>query len=582
MFLGVPQQASAEAISVAASVDQTTVRLDGNIFLTIAVNGTQDVSPVAVPTIDGFDVRYQGPASQFRVINGEVFKSASFSYRLYPRKVGKFVIPSFSLNVAGQSYTTDPITVEVLDVGTPANNPNAAGQQEALSLEDRIILQLQVPGQDVYVNEKVPVKVLLLWTGVNLDPEQYPVIDVPGVSLEKFSLPKQSAQVVNGLNYNILEFNTFLYPTREGKVALGPASMVASLLIQDNSSNFDSFFDSFFNRVSKRPLQIKSNTTELNVLPLPEEGKPVPFSNGVGQYQFEATISPQEVAVGDPVTVKMAVSGTGRVDALDLPVITASEQLKVYEPNIKLEGDKKILEQVIIPTTENLSEIPALSFHYFDPVAGKYQIITRGPFPMKVLKGTYSPSTPVIENSIPTVSSTVETLGEDIVFIKEDLGDIKPSGYRLYAQTSFVVLALVLFIFWCVSYVYLRYSHRMKTDPAFARKLLAPRFARQGMRNAKQMLSRNDVQAFYACLFKTLQTYLGHSLHLPAKGLTWDSLAHHPKIKSCDPVLREKLKILFEECDRVRYAAMSIDQKTMADSLRRLEELINLWERKRG
>src|SRR5690606_34729625 len=76
-------------------------------------------------------------------------------------------------------------------------------------------------------------------------------------------------------------------------------------------SLFDDFFgDSFFG--SKRGyehLAIPSNPLSLEVLPLPEQGRPAEFTGLIGEFRFEAQAAPTEVSVGDPITLTIRVSG---------------------------------------------------------------------------------------------------------------------------------------------------------------------------------------------------------------------------------------------------------------------------------
>jgi len=43
-------------------------------------------------------------------------------------------------------------------------------------------------------------------------------------------------------------------------------------------------------------------------------------------------------------------------------------------------GDEKTAEEVIIPTSEGIKEVPALHFSYFDTFLKDYKTITQGPF----------------------------------------------------------------------------------------------------------------------------------------------------------------------------------------------------------
>ena len=51
--------------------------------------------------------------------------------------------------------------------------------------------------------------------------------------------------------------------------------------------------------------------------PLPvERSRPPDFSGAVGQFKFTAEGNPNRVKIGDPVTMKMKVTGSGNFDRM--------------------------------------------------------------------------------------------------------------------------------------------------------------------------------------------------------------------------------------------------------------------------
>jgi len=62
---------------------------------------------------------------------------------------------------------------------------------------------------------------------------------------------------------------------------------------------------------------IASPSSELKVLPLPTQGQPKDFSGAVADFQVSSDISPARVAAGDPLTLRLHVSGVGNFDRVD-------------------------------------------------------------------------------------------------------------------------------------------------------------------------------------------------------------------------------------------------------------------------
>src|SRR3989344_3629000 len=92
----------AEDITFETEVNAPQVALDDSLQLTLKITGTQNVSPIELPAIDGFTSRFIGPATHVSIINGQSSTTKSFIYLLYPQKTGTFIIPAFTLELEGK------------------------------------------------------------------------------------------------------------------------------------------------------------------------------------------------------------------------------------------------------------------------------------------------------------------------------------------------------------------------------------------------------------------------------------------------------------------------------------------------
>src|SRR3989338_10935035 len=120
---------AAEDITFETEVNAPQVALDDSLQLTLRITGTQNVSPIELPAIDGFTSRFIGPATSVSIINGQSSVTKSFIYVLYPQRTGKFTIPAFTLELEGKKYTSAPVEIDVVDQvssgpqpGGPAHN----------------------------------------------------------------------------------------------------------------------------------------------------------------------------------------------------------------------------------------------------------------------------------------------------------------------------------------------------------------------------------------------------------------------------------------------------------------------------
>ncbi len=583
----------AQDISVEAKMNASQIVLGEAGMLSINIQGAQNVAPVPIPAIDGLDIRYVGPQTQFVFNNGQQSSSISFRYTVFPLKAGHYEIPSLQIAIDGQNYTTNALDIEVTEdqsrAGSSALGSQSSSGTESQSVKDKAFLVLKVPKTEVYLNEPLPVKIMLFVSDFSLTDIEYPVLEALGIDVGKFEQAKQYAQAIGGIRYDIVEFNTVIYPTRTGEVKLGPAKLDCNILAQDRSQNqsrfgrFDSsfdddFFNQFFGRSEKRPLSLESADVTINVLPLPQEGKPESFSGAVGQFDFQASIGPEEVKVGDPITLRMKIRGTGNLKAANFPILP-QDNFKFYDPEIKEENNVKTLEQVIIPQTDQITQVPILQFSYFNPEFKKYEAITQGPFPIKVTKPNEAESLKVVGLEQSDSLPKFEVLGRDIVFIKEEPDKFRSRGFHLYKSLGcYIFLAAFIFL-WGGLYMFYRHTHKLQTDTMYAKRLLAPRQARKGLLEAKKLMEQGKRMEFYDTLFKTLQEYLANKFHLSLGAVTLENVQASLNSKEGNETFGAQLKILFDECEMARFAAVSFEKENMRQSYLRLEKLIDYCER---
>ena len=431
----------ADNVSFDASVNTAKISLGSAIQLTLTINNAKSSQPIELPKVDGFESRYLGPSTRVSIVNGQYSSSIAYVYTLFPLKTGKFQIPAITTEIEGKTYTSKPIDVEVADTVAAATAPQEEQEyRQPAGLENKIFLTLEVSKTEAYDGEKIPVTIKLFVNGLSARDIQLPEFEHAGFSADEFSKPKQYQQVVGGVMYEVVEFNTNIYPARTGELTLGPANLALNLLYKSSSrsrpspfGDFGSFFDddffnSFFDNYQKHPLVLKSAGLDVRVNPLPAEGKPQDFSGAVGQFDFKTQAGPSSLKVGDPVTLRMTVSGNGDLKNIKMPTLENIEGFKLYDPQIKEENGSKILEQVLIPANEQVKEIPEISFSYFDPEQKKYQTIKQGPFVLKVAGANKEEGLKVVvpakEKNAPVVSEErpQEQIGRDIIFIKEEAG----------------------------------------------------------------------------------------------------------------------------------------------------------------
>ncbi len=127
LLLPVPILAQ-DDITLTATVDRTTLTTDQTLTLQLTLAGKfRNAERPALPALEGFAVTGSSQSSHFSLINGKMSSQVVFTYRLQPLQTGTLTIPAVPITMGGQTYQSQPVTVEVTAGNAPA--PQQPGGQ---------------------------------------------------------------------------------------------------------------------------------------------------------------------------------------------------------------------------------------------------------------------------------------------------------------------------------------------------------------------------------------------------------------------------------------------------------------------
>ncbi len=237
-----------------------------------------------------------------------------------------------------------------------------------------------------------------------------------------------------------------------GTVSIGPVSIEPVVQLPRSQGNrrrssYNDPFDSLFgdpydayNMAPPRQVKLESQTVTLEVKPLPEAGKPADFSGAIGQFKLEAEAVPTKAQTGDPVTIRLRLSGQGNFDRINPPVLSDDRGLRTYPPTSKFKPDDEVnlsgvktFEQVVIAEGPRTS-LPAYHFNYLDPATGRYVTVDTPPLPVRIEGGNLATPTPAPAASMtapgsasptPPPAPTPRRAPEDIHYILAEPGPLR-------------------------------------------------------------------------------------------------------------------------------------------------------------
>ncbi len=574
-------------VSFEARLNAERVPMGSAVQLTLTLHGTQEVGEISLPAIDGFQSRYVGPSTQVSVINGAYSTSKSFNYILVPLKEGNFSIPSIEVLVKGQTYKSQPVSIEVAASEASARadqGPNALNDSQ--SIADRVKMHVFIPKSEGYIYEEIPLVIKLYVSELPIQDISFPQITQEGFVLSEFSRPRQYQELLNGKTFEVVEFRALLTPIRTGVINIGPAVISGSLMVKNNSrrqplsgSVFDDdFFNGFFSSFQKKPVTVTSRGVEFTVKELPNAEAPSDFSGGVGRFTFNVTAAPLKVKAGDPITLKMSVAGTGDLKTIKLPVFEDT-RFKVYDPQIKQENGEKNFEQVIVPLKEGALDIPVVKFSYFDTQEGKYVTLERGPFPIEVLPMEEGQEFQAVAFAERPVSLLKESLGNDIVFIKDRPGVLLKKRGWLWRNGWLLTVLLVYIHVWGVLFGVYLYRRKLMDDPGFARRSAAMRAVRSAMSALQPLIVEGEAREFYSQLFKIFTDYLEKKMNILPGNADLGSVESILTAKQVENKKVALLKELYDLADRARFASASVSVAEMKRSFLDMEDVLESIDR---
>ncbi len=577
--------ANADRINFSATLDRNVISLGQSIQLSLKFDDSKSVPAPSLPYIDGIKSRYVGPSTMMSIVNGRMSSSITHIYSLVPLKTGTFNIGPISFTHENNSYASNPLTFKVLD-RSASRHPSSdqKRQQRQASMEDRLFLTMNTEKSKLYINEIIPLTIKLYVSSISIRDIQYPEFSHEGFSAEPFGKPKQYKESRGGVTYDIVEFNTSIFGTKAGEFTLGPATIEANLII-NRSGQHSSFRDRFFGsdpfgRYETESLSLSADALTLSVLTLPEENRPPDFNGALGSFNVQMDVSPLTIKAGDPVTLKTTVTGKGNFGTVTGPVLKNIEGFKTYKPETRRDRRSKTFEQILIPISDKVQEVPQAVFSFFDTISGKYRTITKGPFPLIITRSEIKEELTIME-APQTLKKTflTETLGRDIIYIKESPGRLREKGSYLYKSPLFLVLQIIPLLVYAVVITLKKRRDRLSTDISYARRLKAPRKAGKGIKEAEHYLKSNMTHEFYDTVFKTLREYLGNRFHAASGGITVEDVDRLLKGRNVDESSIETVKIIFSECDMARYAPSELGTEKRQVTLDKLRKVIDHLER---
>jgi hypothetical protein len=393
--------ALAGAPLVSATLEPSQIALGESAQLTITSSGNAMDFP-KLPEVAGLVFGLVGQSRRTQLINGATLSSSSIIVRVTPKAAGTFTIPGITSN-------SSPLVLRVTPPGGPAlpgksPGPGAPGMGSSangirMAADGAAYVRLILPKRDIYVGESVPVDIEVGLRDGFARPNALPTLVGSDFTLNNLShQPEQTPKVVDGKPYMVLTWHSVVAAVKPGKFSLTVESPLTvrirtrpqrDSMIDDMLG--DPFMQNFFGATVTKEITATSLQSDLTVLELPTQERPPNFSGAVGTFKIAGDISSTAAAAGDPLTLRMHVTGTGNFDRVDSTMLEHLDQWKTYPPKssfkasdaLGLKGEK-IFEQPLIASKPGVHTLPGLAFSYFDPGTHRYETVHSAPLAVSI------------------------------------------------------------------------------------------------------------------------------------------------------------------------------------------------------
>lgn len=133
----------------------------------------------------------------------------------------------------------------------------------------------------------------------------------------------------------------------------------------------------FFSSSSSRSFQTDFTPLELEVKPLPTEGRPADFAGACGRnFALSAKLTPQHVRPGDLVSIEWVMTFDGFVPSNAVPRRADVPGCKMYRLEDTLRTKRSITwRQNLIANSTNVTDVAALEFDYYDFASASYKTL---------------------------------------------------------------------------------------------------------------------------------------------------------------------------------------------------------------
>lgn len=400
--------------NLTASVDRDELGLEETFTLTLRYDEQINTTPNYELLRKDFDILNTQSGTQMSIINGSMEAATEWKIALAPKRIGKLLIPSFTIDGA----ISDAIEMTI-------EGKNKAAQ----NTDTNVSVDVETSKETGYVQEQIIVTLRLYTTvglnGIDLQPLQ--VKDALVVNIDE----KQYQTKINGRPGAAVETRYAVFPQKSGELIIPSMLYQVSL----NSGQRD-LWDRFYGNNQNNVLRLRTDEQRINVLPAPatvSSGDWLPALNVSLSEHWSTSIN--SLKVGEPITRSITIKADGLTAGQINPLqLTPVDGLTFYNDQAQTDDQKsangvegsRIETVAIVPTKAGHFTLPEVKLNWWDTKNNTLRTATLPAVHLTVGLGDMSqlPAPPVDATEAPTT-----------VDINTDLNTIQPQQIVVQQKT---------------------------------------------------------------------------------------------------------------------------------------------------
>lgn len=571
VFLAAGSLQAQTDVKVEATVTENQVFQGERINYNVVISGSnfRNVGRPQIPSsFPGFTLLSTSPSTStsYSIINGAASRSYSFVYTLVANTPGSHTFAPSEIQIDGQTYTTEPVRVTVVDRNSSAGSGSSQSPDVFIKVEvsDRTPVVGQQITADLVLYFRAPLEI------VSYQPSSNWVTDGFWKELmSDGSNPRAESVIMNGERFRrAVLLKHALFPGRPGTLTIGEATVSVSVR---NPSRYSDPFSNFFGGfgTNQRSIDLQSEPVRVTVSALPSTDSKT--LGAVGDFQITRRLSTPVATVGEAVEVITEVRGTGNLALISRPSYEFPEGFEVFTPQDETAINKesgmisgtRTFRDIVIVRQAGTFTIDAEQLAFYDPRRARYVNVN-----LAALQLTVNRDEQAIASSIEQRNLGVQPVTGVVTW--QRTGPVS-----VFSRWWLYVLIIVPAILIPLALIRKREDDRLRGDHNYARRVRALERASATLNQASALSSTPtpDLKSFMALIQKAIYGIVADRLGLQEATLNDQKVIELLTKANLDETHLRDLQKTLTKCSTIRFAPV-IGRDNLSHELERAEALV--------